>query len=272
MRFGVITSHAPDGRAWRERARLAEALGYSTLLMPDHFQDQWAHPKVCIGGGGKKMLSLAARAADIVAVNATMTAGELGTEVAATAARAPRATHSAPRAPRRQDAASTHFAARVAVWRLRVSGEGKVVTRRECPEQSVRNMRRERLVCPMSGVRSSRPGYAVWMTYEREPNASATSPGLNDAPVVDIGHQLVGRVTDVLFDDREFAPRWAVVKTGLFGGEHFVPLHNSYVDEAGRLVVPFDKMSIKHAPKTRGDHVLSPEIAKELRDYYGVAA
>ena len=42
LRFGVITSHAPDGRQWRERARRAEALGYSTLFMPDHFQDQWA--------------------------------------------------------------------------------------------------------------------------------------------------------------------------------------------------------------------------------------
>jgi len=41
FRFGVITSHAPDGPAWRARARRAEALGYSTLLMPDHFQDQW---------------------------------------------------------------------------------------------------------------------------------------------------------------------------------------------------------------------------------------
>jgi len=31
-------------------------------------------------------------------------------------------------------------------------------------------------------------------------------------------------------------------------------------------------VSIKRAPKTRGDHVLSAEIAKELRDYYGIAA
>src|SRR5580704_12695327 len=42
LRFGVITSHARDGSAWRERARRAEGLGYSSLLMPDHFQDQWA--------------------------------------------------------------------------------------------------------------------------------------------------------------------------------------------------------------------------------------
>jgi probable F420-dependent oxidoreductase len=201
FRFGVITSHAPDGAAWRARAQRAEALGYSTLLMPDHLQDQWeptvalavaataterlnvgtlvfandyrhptmlaksiatldlatggrvefglgagwkrsdydesgitydppgaridrmmeslaimralwasdepvhfagkhytiagavgtprphspAGPRVCIGAGGKRMLSFAAREADIVAVNATMTAGALGASVAATA-------------------------------------------------------------------------------------------------------------------------------------------------------------------------------------------
>jgi probable F420-dependent oxidoreductase len=201
MRFGVITSHAPDGPTWRERARRAEALGYSTLFMPDHFQDQWAPtvgltvaaeatetlrvgtlvyandyrhpvvlakelatldlatggrvevglgagwkrsdyddaglpydppgvrisrmaeslavmralwraedpvrfagehysidgtvgtprpatpggPPVCIGGGGKRILSLAAREAEIVAVNATLTAGDLTAEVALTA-------------------------------------------------------------------------------------------------------------------------------------------------------------------------------------------
>jgi probable F420-dependent oxidoreductase len=201
FRFGVITSHAPDGPAWRARARRAEALGYSSLLVPDHFQNQWepvvalavaaaaterlhvgtlvfdndyrhpvmlaksiatldlatggrvefglgagwkrsdydetgmtydspgvridrmieslaimralwaspepvhfagAHyaiagavgtprphsqpgPKVCIGGGGKRMLSFAALEADIVAVNATMTAGALDASVATTA-------------------------------------------------------------------------------------------------------------------------------------------------------------------------------------------
>jgi probable F420-dependent oxidoreductase len=201
LRFGVITSHAPDGQAWRERARRAEALGYSTLFMPDHFQDQWAptvgltiameatehlnvgalvydndyrhpvvlakeiatldlvsegrvefglgagwlrtdydasgiaydrpgariermaeglavmkalwssdtpvdfegahyrihgaigtprphstpHPRVCIGGGGRRVLGIAAREADIVGINATLTAGEVGPEAAASA-------------------------------------------------------------------------------------------------------------------------------------------------------------------------------------------
>src|SRR5438445_821834 len=191
-----MTSHAPDGATWRDRARRAEALGYSTLFMPDHFEEQWGpivgltvaleatdrlnvgplvldndyrhpvvlakevatldlvgegrvelglgagwlrtdyessgipydrpglrvermaealavmkalwsseepvefkgahytiagvvgtprphrtpHPKVCVGGGGRRVLSIAAREADIVGVNATLTAGEIGAE------------------------------------------------------------------------------------------------------------------------------------------------------------------------------------------------
>ena len=31
---------APDARAWREKARLVETLGYKTLYLPDHFGDQ----------------------------------------------------------------------------------------------------------------------------------------------------------------------------------------------------------------------------------------
>jgi probable F420-dependent oxidoreductase len=201
FRFGVITSKAPGVHVWRERARRAEALGYSSLLMPDHFQDQLAplvalataaavteqidvgtlvfdndyrHPVVlakelatldlltcgrvevgmgagwkrsdydesglpydkpgaridrmieaievmralwrstdpvfftgahyriagavgtpephtaggpllCIGGGGRRMLSTAARLADVVAVNATMTSGRLDASTAASA-------------------------------------------------------------------------------------------------------------------------------------------------------------------------------------------
>jgi len=41
FRFGLQTSAAPDGPAWRERARRTEGLGYSTLYVPDHFGDQW---------------------------------------------------------------------------------------------------------------------------------------------------------------------------------------------------------------------------------------
>lgn len=42
FRFGVQLSRAESPRAWRERARQLEDLGYSTLFIPDHLDDQWA--------------------------------------------------------------------------------------------------------------------------------------------------------------------------------------------------------------------------------------
>lgn len=42
FRFGVQCNAAPTGRAWRERARHIEDLGYATAFTPDHFGDQWA--------------------------------------------------------------------------------------------------------------------------------------------------------------------------------------------------------------------------------------
>jgi probable F420-dependent oxidoreductase len=41
FRFAVQTNEAPDAAAWRDRARQIEALGYSTLYVPDHFTTQW---------------------------------------------------------------------------------------------------------------------------------------------------------------------------------------------------------------------------------------
>jgi probable F420-dependent oxidoreductase len=48
FRFGVQTSGAESGAEWRERARKVEALGYSTLYMPDHFLDTVHAPMVGI--------------------------------------------------------------------------------------------------------------------------------------------------------------------------------------------------------------------------------
>jgi probable F420-dependent oxidoreductase len=44
FRFAAQLSRAPDGtaRSWAEQARKAEDLGYSALMMPDHFGDQLA--------------------------------------------------------------------------------------------------------------------------------------------------------------------------------------------------------------------------------------
>jgi len=41
FRFGVQLSSASSGTAWRELARSIEGLGYSSLFIPDHFEDQF---------------------------------------------------------------------------------------------------------------------------------------------------------------------------------------------------------------------------------------
>ncbi|MGH9103863.1 MAG: LLM class flavin-dependent oxidoreductase, partial [Acidimicrobiales bacterium] len=41
FRFGVQLSRADSGAAWRGLARKIEDLGYSTLFIPDHFEDQF---------------------------------------------------------------------------------------------------------------------------------------------------------------------------------------------------------------------------------------
>ena len=42
FRFGVNMRTAPSGAAWAETARRAEALGYSTLTVPDHFTEMFS--------------------------------------------------------------------------------------------------------------------------------------------------------------------------------------------------------------------------------------
>lgn len=42
FRFGIQTSRAPSPEAWVEKARKIEELGYASLFVPDHFNDQYA--------------------------------------------------------------------------------------------------------------------------------------------------------------------------------------------------------------------------------------
>jgi hypothetical protein len=106
------------------------------------------------------------------------------------------------------------------------------------------------------------------MTFAQQPDARVSLTGHG---VVDSQLTKVGKVTDVLSDEHA-TPRWAVVKTGVLGGERFVPLQRAYLDEDGRLVVPLTKNDIKRAPRVRGEHVMTTEVQRELRDYYGLLA
>jgi probable F420-dependent oxidoreductase len=48
FRFAVQTTSIGSAKEWRERARKVEALGYTTLFMPDHFVDTQLSPMVGI--------------------------------------------------------------------------------------------------------------------------------------------------------------------------------------------------------------------------------
>src|SRR4030095_9763615 len=52
FRFGVMCSHAASAADFREKARKAEALGYSTLFVPDHFIDHPLAPMPAMATAG----------------------------------------------------------------------------------------------------------------------------------------------------------------------------------------------------------------------------
>jgi probable F420-dependent oxidoreductase len=58
FRFGVQTSGAGSRRDWQEKARKIEALGYSTLYMPDHFIETVHAPMVGIATAAEATASL----------------------------------------------------------------------------------------------------------------------------------------------------------------------------------------------------------------------
>jgi len=78
----------------------------------------------------------------------------------------------------------------------------------------------------------------------------------------------IGNVGQVYLDDESGQPSWVTVKTGLFGTqESFVPL--SSADLVGQdVVVPYDKETIKGAPRLEADATLSPQEEKQLYSYY----
>ncbi|MFC5723344.1 PRC-barrel domain-containing protein [Streptomyces gamaensis] len=79
----------------------------------------------------------------------------------------------------------------------------------------------------------------------------------------------IGTVDEVYLDDATGAPEWAVVRTGLFGRDTFVPLAPSRVAEGG-LYVPYEHALIKEAPDFGVGRHLSPGQELALYHHYGL--
>jgi uncharacterized protein (TIGR02271 family) len=80
----------------------------------------------------------------------------------------------------------------------------------------------------------------------------------------------LGSIEEIYLDAETNEPEWALVNTGLFGSKHsFVPLRGA--DEAdGGVTVPFDKATVKDAPKMDPDGRLSQEEEAQLYRHYGL--
>ncbi|GIE80560.1 hypothetical protein Aph02nite_65100 [Actinoplanes philippinensis] len=81
----------------------------------------------------------------------------------------------------------------------------------------------------------------------------------------------IGTVGRVRQDDAG-RPAWAGVRTGLFGRtESIVPLEGAHLD-GDRLVVPFDRATIKDAPAVESsvDGSLTPGDVRRLCEHYGL--
>jgi uncharacterized protein (TIGR02271 family) len=81
----------------------------------------------------------------------------------------------------------------------------------------------------------------------------------------------IGSIEEIYLDAETDQPEWALVNTGLFGTKStFVPLRDA-TESDGTLRVPFDKETVKDAPKIDPDGELSRREESELYRYYGIA-
>lgn len=81
------------------------------------------------------------------------------------------------------------------------------------------------------------------------------------------GHR-VGKVSHIYVDDRTGQPEWLAVHTGFFKDRSaFVPLRGARA-EGDRLVVAYERETIKHSPTFDEAGSLGPGDERELLGYY----
>jgi uncharacterized protein (TIGR02271 family) len=80
----------------------------------------------------------------------------------------------------------------------------------------------------------------------------------------------VGKIGGLYYDDATNEPSWLTVHTGLFGTkETFIPVQGVEVT-GDRVILQYDKATVKDAPNVDEDGHLSPQEEEQLYRYYGV--
>ena len=98
---------------------------------------------------------------------------------------------------------------------------------------------------------------------------------MTETPIVHVGDELydpsrhkIGKITDVIFDDRTMQPQWYVVRVGMLKGNHLVPVRSVSVSNKG-VTVAYDKILVQSAPKPEGPIPTETEL-NALCAHYGV--
>jgi hypothetical protein len=81
------------------------------------------------------------------------------------------------------------------------------------------------------------------------------------------GHK-IGKIADVMFDDRTLQPEWYVVRVGMLKGNHLVPVGSVSASD-NRAAVPYDKELVQSAPKLQGPTPTDTE-RQALTAHYGI--
>ena len=91
--------------------------------------------------------------------------------------------------------------------------------------------------------------------------------GYRGHDVVDPTHRLIGTISDVVYTS-DGDPTWAVVDLGLLRSSHYLPIAAGYMSEAGEFVVPYDKKTVKTAPKADRSHLVDRQTTQALQRHY----
>jgi uncharacterized protein (TIGR02271 family) len=80
----------------------------------------------------------------------------------------------------------------------------------------------------------------------------------------------IGTIAEIYLDTDSNRPEWALVTTGMFGTKQsFVPIGAASREDDG-VSVPFDKETVKDAPRVEPDGRLSEAEEQELYRHYGL--
>ncbi len=79
----------------------------------------------------------------------------------------------------------------------------------------------------------------------------------------------IGRVEGVLVDAEGGDPRWLLVRMGRFGHHTAIPFSHA-VGGVGRVWAPYDRDTIRRAPRIDAGQPLPRELELELCSFFGI--